>query len=1138
MSLSNTFITRPVLTTVCSLLIVMAGLIAIPILPIENLPDIAPPSVQVSARYVGADAVSVEQGVTSVLEQQINGVENMDFITSSSAADGTSLIRVTFASGSDGDINQVNVQNRVALAQPSLPEEVRQSGITVNQASNSILLVYNFTSEDPNNLYSLETISGLLDQNLTDAIRRVPGVGDLQYFGNRQLAFRLWLDPARLVANKLTASDVVQALRSQNRLVPVGQIGGAPAPAGQQYTFTVQLQGRLRSTADFENLILRATGDGGVVRLRDVGRVSLGGETFAVEASDLRGVPSVGMAIYQLSGSNALDVSRGVEEVLGEFSTTMPVGMVVEKIYDNTDFVRASIQGVSSALRDAVILVVLVLFLFLQDWKATLVPAIAIPVALVGTFLGVLVFGFTLNQLTLFGLVLATGLVVDDAITIIENTATKKAGGLGALAAAKATMDELFGAVIATTLVLFAVFVPVLFFPGATGTIYRQFAATILFAIAISTFNALTFSPMLSALLLALEGDPPGRRPYAIAGGAVGFVYGLLAAGGSGALGAIGALAAGLVVGFGASLLSGLPLRLPFSLGGAVAGLVLAGVANPLAVLAFAALGGLLGWATPELFDAFNRVYGGAERGYGRGLGWVLAHRTLIMAVLVGGIVLTGVAFNRIASGFVPVEDQGYAIGIVQAPEGSSLQNMRAVNQRVAAILREEKDIQSAAVFGGASLAGNAPNRGLFFFGTRNWSDRPGREQSVGAIVARLNRKLAAIEEARIVVIEPPAIPGYGTGGGFEFQLLNRSGGALADSQFFEGAQRLIANANASGLFDRVFSQFAPEAPQLQILVDRDRMASLGVDFQSAMQAFSFNIGSFYVNDTFEGGRVRRVFVQADDVFRANPDQLRSLYTKNAAGEPVALAEFIRIEPVTGPAVIPRFNLFRSILVEGSPAPGRSSGQAIGDIRRLFEDLSIQGVGVDWTGISREEIRAGALAIVVFALGILTAYLVLAAQYESYSDPLIILMTVPTAMLGALLFLAARGEVLNIYAQVGLVMLIGLAAKNGILIVDMANQRMEEGATALEAAADSARSRFRPILMTAISSLFGFLPLVLASGAGARGQASLGTVVFGGLAVATVLSLFVVPVFYVVMKRITTPPAASAALPATPGPER
>jgi HAE1 family hydrophobic/amphiphilic exporter-1 len=1131
MSLSNNFIVRPVLTTVCSLLIVIAGLIALPLLPIENLPDIAPPTVQVTSRYVGADAVSVEQGVTSVLEQQINGVENMDFISSSSAADGTSSIRVSFASGSNGDINQVNVQNRVALAQPSLPEEVRQSGITVNQASNSILLVYNFTSEDPKRPYSLETISGLLDQNLTDAIRRVAGVGDLQYFGNRQLAFRLWLDPVRLAANKLTASDVVQALRSQNRLVPVGQIGGQPAPKGQQFTFTVKLQGRLSTPQEFENLILRSTGDGGLVRLRDVGRVSLGGENFSVEASDLRGVPSVGMAIYQLSGSNALEVSKGVEEVLKEFSATMPVGLEMQKIYDNTEFVEASIEGVSSALREAVVLVVLVLFLFLQDWKATLVPAIAIPVALVGTFLGVLVAGFTLNQLTLFGLVLATGLVVDDAITIIENTASNKEAGLSALAAAKSTMDELFAAVIATSLVLLAVFVPVLFFPGATGTIYRQFAATILFAIAISTFNALTFSPMLSALLLAWDSEPPGRRTYAIAGASVAFVYGLLTVG-SGALGALACLAVGLVLGFALQLLTRRPLRLPFCIGGAVAGLVLAGVASPLTVAAFTAFGGLFGWATPLLFRWFNIGYAKIEGGYHGGLAWVLGHRRLIMGGLLAGIALTAVAFNTIATGFVPVEDQGYAIGIIQAPDGSSLENMRRINQRVAAILREEKDIDGAAIFSGASLAGNAPNRGLFFFGTKNWSDRPASEQTVNAITKRLNRRLAAIQEARVIVVEPPAIPGYGTGSGFELQLLNRGGGALNDSQFFEIAQKLIGSANSSGLFDRVFSQFSPEAPQLQILVDRDRMASLGVDFQTAMQSFSFNIGSFYVNDTFEGGRVRRVFVQADDAFRANPEQLQNLYTRNGAGQPVPLSEFVRIEPVSGPSVIPRFNLFRAIMLEGGPAPGRSSGQAIADIRRLFEELSVNGVGIDWTGISREEIRAGALAIVVFSLGILTAYLVLAAQYESYTDPLIILMTVPTAMLGALLFLAARGEVLNIFAQVGLVMLIGLAAKNGILIVDMANQRMAEGATALEAASQSARSRFRPILMTAISSLFGFLPLVLASGAGARGQASLGTVVFGGLTVATVLSLFVVPVFYVVMKQLSG--ARPGALPASP----
>jgi hydrophobic/amphiphilic exporter-1 (mainly G- bacteria), HAE1 family len=1128
MSPSNQFIVRPVLTTVCSLLLVFAGLIALPLLPIESLPDIAPPTVNVRSRYVGADAVSVEQGVTSLLEQQINGVENMEFITSTSGADGTSNITVAFASGSNRDINQVNVQNRVSLAQPRLPEEVRQAGVTVNQASTSILLVANFSSEDAANPYSVETISGLLDQNLTDAIRRVPGVGSLTYFGNRELAYRLWLDPARLTANGLSADDVVTAVRSQNRLVPAGQIGGSPAPPGQQYTLSVQLQGRLTSIDDFENLILRTSADGGLLRLRDVGRVSLGGESFDVEATDLRGVPSVGMAIYQLSGSNALEVSSGVKEVLDEFEPLMPVGMTMELIYDNTDFINASIQGVSSALRDAVVLVVLVLFIFLQDWKATLVPAIAIPVALVGTFAFVNAVGFSLNQLTLFGLVLATGLVVDDAITVVEDTATKKASGLSALNAARSAMDGLFGAVIATSLVLLAVFVPVLFFPGATGTIYQQFAATILFSVAISTFNALTFSPMLSALLLAREDAPPSRRTYAISGGFVGLIYGLLL-GGTGALQAVFALVVGVVIGFALSLLTKLPLRLPFALGALAVALVAVPGINPWPVLLFGLLGALFGWATPGIFAVFNRGYGRVQAGYESLLELSLKRRRLVLAGLAGGVVLTGYAFTAMPTGFVPIEDQGYAIGIVQLPDGQPLGQTRTVNAQVAEVLRSEPDIVSAALFSGASLDGNSPNRGIFFFGTKEWDDRPGADQSLAAIVGRLNAKLPAIQGARIVVVEPPAIPGYGTGGGFELQLLDQSSGALSLGDFAAVANQLVGEANATGRFQRVFTQFSPEAPQLQVTVDRDRLAALNVDYGAAMRAISLNIGGFFVNDTFDEGRVRRVFVQADANQRSSPDQLAALTVNDRAGRPVPLSEFIQVQQQSGPSLIPRFNLFRSIKVEGLAAAGVSSGDAINTIQGLFQQMAQPVIGYDWTGISREEIQAGALAVVVFALGIVVVYLVLAAQYESYTDPLIILMTVPTAMLGALLFLALRQEVLNIYAQVGLVMLIGLAAKNGILIVDLANQRMDEGCSALEAAREASISRFRPILMTAISSLFGFLPLVFASGAGARSQASLGTVVFGGLLVATVLSLLVVPAFYVVLKQLaaTSPEGAS-----------
>ena len=1121
MSASNNFITRPVLTTVCSILIVIVGLIAIPILPIENLPDIAPPTVKVRATYTGADAVSVEEGVTTVLEQQINGVENMDFIKSNSSSDGVSAIDVAFASGTDGDINQVNVQNRVSLAEPQLPEEVRKAGVTVNKASNSILLVYNFGSANPEEiLYSAETISGLLDLKLTDSIKRVTGVGDLTYFGNRKLAFRLWLDPGKLSTYGLTSTDVVNQLSSQNRLVPAGQVGGEPSPKGQEFTFTVQLQGRLRSVEEFENMIVRTADQGGLVRLRDVGSVQLGGESYAVSATDLQGVPSVGLAVYQLTGSNALEVSDGVKKVLAEFEKTMPIGMKMEKIYDNTDFITASIKGVVNSLRDAVILVVLILFLFLQNWKATLVPGIAIPVALIGTFGLVLAFGFSLNQLTLFGLVLATGLVVDDAITVIEDTSTKKSEGLSALEAAKSTMDELFSAIIATSLVKFAVFLPVLFFPGATGTIYKQFAATVIFSIAISTFNALTFSPMLSALLLARESKDPGRKVYAIAGTVIGFFYGLLVVGDGAALVMVPTLV-GALVGLLLSRFLQRPAVLPFTVGGAIAGLVLVGVSRIVPVILYPALGLTLGWFTPVIFANFNRFYAVMEARYSSALNWALGSRRLVMGILGVGILLTAVAFRAIPGGFVPIEDQGYAIGVVQAPEGVSTQVTEAINQQVAAVLRTEKDITAASVFSGASLDGNSPNKGLFFFGTKNWSDRKERDQNVGAIVERLNQKLAAsIDGARVIVVEPPAIPGYGTGGGFEFQLLDQSGGAYNLADLYATAGRLVQAGNADPDLNRVYTLFAPESPQIEIKVDRERMAAVDVDFGSAMKTFSVNFGGLYVNDTFQEGKVRRVYVQADAESRATPEKLSAIYVKDQSGEQIPLSEFFTVRETLGPTVVPHFNLYRAIKIEGTPAAGKSSGQAITAMKGTFETLNPQGLGFDWTGISREEVKAGALAVVIFALGILAVYLVLSAQYESYSDPLIILMTVPTAMLGALVFLALRGEVLNVYAQVGLVMLIGLAAGNGILIVDMANQRMQAGANALEAARFAAGSRLRPILMTAISSLFGFIPLVFASGAGARSQTSLGAVVFGGLLIATVLSLFVVPVFYVVMKSL------------------
>jgi HAE1 family hydrophobic/amphiphilic exporter-1 len=808
--------------------------------------------------------------------------------------------------------------------------------------------------------------------------------------------------------------------------------------------------------------------------------------------------------------------------VLAEFEQTLPVGLGVQKIYDTTDFINQSIKGVTNSLRDAVILVVLILFLFLQNWKATLVPAIAIPVALIGTFALVLAFGFSLNQLTLFGLVLATGLVVDDAITVVEDTSAKKAEGMTSVQAAMETMDELFGAVIATSLVKMAVFLPVLFFPGATGTIYKQFAATILFSIGISTFNALTFSPMLSALLLSKETKDLSRQQYATAGVALGFVYGLLSAG-NGSAAVIAPTVAGGLIGFIASKITGMPLRLPLAVGGAVVGLVITGVlfSNPLPVLLFTTIGLGVGYFIPVIFTNFNRLYSGFEQRYASILDAVLKARPVVMVALAAGILLTGFAFTRIPGGFVPIEDQGYAIGFIQAPDGASNEKTQTISRQVAAVLRSEEDISSAALFSGASLDGNAPNKGFFFFGTKHWDERPGPEHTVGAVVKRLNAKMyGSIDGARVFVVEPPSIPGYGNGGGFEFQLLDKSSGVYALNEFFGSARQIMQAGNVNPILNRVYSLFSPQAPQYKVDVDREQMASLGVDFGSAMSAFSINFGGAYVNDTFQEGKVRRVYVQADDVSRATPQKLSAIYVANAKGEQIPLSEFFTVKQTVGPSVIPHFNLYRSIKIEGTPKEGNSSGQAIAAMKQVFSQGSFPGLGYDWTGISREEVKAGSLAVVIFALGILAVFLVLSAQYESYTDPIIILLTVPTALLGALVFLGSAGQVLNIYAQVGLVMLIGLAGGNAILIVDLANQKMREGESALEAAKFSAKSRLRPILMTAISSLTGFLPLMLASGAGAQSQSSLGLVVFGGLLVATFLSTLVVPVFYVVMKTL------------------
>jgi len=1089
MSLSDTFIRRPVLSTVCSILILMAGLISLPLLPIENLPNIAPPTVQVNANLPGADALTVESAVTGPLEEQINGAPGMDYITSFSTSQGTSQVNVYFKAGTNPDIDQVNVLNRVQTASSQLPPQVNAQGVTVQQTASSYLLVYNLTSSEGQ--FSREYLNGLLQLNLYYPLTRAEGVGQVNIFGASNPAFRIWVDPQRLARFNLSADAVVDALQSQNQIVIAGSIGGPPSTAANRTTFPILVNGNLETVQEFEDVILAKGPDGGLIRVRDVGRAEYAFQNFNQSAINARtGHPCVGFGVIQLPGSNAISTAKAVDEVLTTFRSTLPPGVVLEKVFDQTDFINASIEGALDALRDAVVLVLLIIFLFLQDWKATAVPALALPIALLGALVFVKVFGFSINELTLLGIILATGLVVDDAIVVVEAVSARIEAGDRPFRAASNAMKELTGAILATALVLLAVFVPVTFFPGATGVIYRQFALTIVFSILVSTFNAITGKPLQSALLLGGGKTEPRGVRWTVIGGLFGGIYGAMA-------------------------------------GGWVTSLLLG------------ALGAVVGTFLMPIFTAFNAGFDRLAQAYGRVLRQVIRLRRLVALFLLGGVVLTGVAFTAIPTGFVPTEDQGYGLGIIQLPPQSSIEATMEVASKVQAILAKEEEIVSGEIVGGAGFNGGSLNQGLFFFGLRPIDERTGPGQSAQAIIASLNKQFHAIPGALVLAQSPAAVPGFSAQGGISFQFNDLSNGGYSPTDLSQMAGKLIGTAKATGDFGNLYTQFVSDAPVWRLEVNRDRMASLDIDFGQAMEVLgTFNGGSF-VNQTYENQQYRQVYVQAEGSKREVVASLGNLYVPDRSGRLIPLSNVVQVRLDSAPPIISHFDLYRTVLIQGMEAVGRSSGQAIDSLMATFRQLNLSNIGSDWSALTRSEVQAGSLAVLVFALGIVVVYLVLSAQYGSYIDPLIILMTVPLAMLGALGFLVLRGQVNNVYAQVGLVTLIGLAAKNGILIVDLANQRMERGMPASDAAIGAASSRLRPILMTAMAALAGFFPLLIASGAGALSQRSLGAVIFGGLLVATALSLFVVPSFYVLMKQLEAAwfPASGDTDPLAPEPE-
>ena len=1027
----NFFIKRPVFATVAAIIVLLVGAISIPTLPIAQYPDISPKQVSVRAVYTGADAKTVEETVTTVLEREINGIDGMRYMTSSSTNSGSSSITVTFEADRNQDIAAVDVQNRVSQAEPSLPQPVIRNGIQVSKESNTILMGFGLFTE--NGEYDNIFLSNYADLYLVDALERVEGVGSVTIFGERKYAMRIWLDPNRLASRNLTAQDVVEALQEQNIQVGAGQVGQPPVPGDQRYQISLRADTRLETTSEFEDLIIASENDGTLIKLKDVGRAELGAQDYS-SFLRFRGNEAVGLGINQRPGSNALDVAQGVKERMKELSQDFPPGMQYDIGFDTTDFVQQSMISVIQTLLQAVVLVVLVIFVFLQDWRTTLIPAITIPVSLIGTFAFIKLFGFSINSLTLFGITLATGMVVDDAIIVVENISRKiQDDAYPPRQAAMVAMQELTGAVIATSLVLMAVFIPVAFFPGTTGALYRQFALTIAFAIAVSTFNALTLTPTLSGLLLRQK--MPSRGVFAI----------------------------------------------------------------------------VFGW--------FNNFLSGLERSYRGLINFLIRIKTLMLAGFVALLVLTGWVYNQVPQAFLPQEDQGYFITIVQGPEGASLGYTSDVMREIEEYYLDIPEVRATFAVGGFAFGGNTPNQGVIFTPLIPWSERTNPSQSVGAILNQVRGRLMSIPEANVFPVSPPPIRGLGSFGGFQFQLQDRRGN-LDINQFVQAMGPLLGAANQRPEIAAAFSRFAANTPILELDVDRDRAKALQVNINDIFSTLQTYFGSRYVNDFTMSRRNYRVYVQADGEFRDNPEEINQLYVRSNTDQMIPLSNLISISETIGAQSINHYNGFRSIEINGEPAPTSSSGEALAAMEAVAAQTLAPGLGYEWSGTSLEQIESGGQAPLIFALGLVFVFLVLAAQYETYIDPLIIMLSVPLAILGALTAQSLRGLNNDIYTQIGLVMLIGLASKNSILIVEFANQLRELGLTITQSAAVAAQKRLRPIIMTAISTLSSIFPLVIATGAGSASRQSLGTAVFGGMFVATFLSLFIVPILYIIIKAL------------------
>ena len=1051
MNFSKFFVDRPRFAAVLSLIIFIAGMVALPQLPIGEYPEVVPPTVIVRTNYAGADPAVIAETVASPLEQAINGVEGMLYQSSQATADGAMTLTITFALGTDGDKAQVLVQNRVSQVLARLPPEVQRVGVTTTKASPSLIMVVHLTS--PDDRYDMTYLASYAQLHVKDPLARAYGVGDVQMFGAGPYSMRVWLDPERLAARSMTAGDIVAALREQNVQVAAGQVGAPPTDGMASFQLSINTQGRLTTEEQFGDIVVRVGSEGQITHLRDVARVELGSDSYALR-SLLDSKPAVALPIFQRPGSNALQMAAGVHVVMEKLKKDFPEGIDYQIAYDTTGFVTESIHAVVHTLFEAIILVVLVVVLFLQGWRASIIPLIAVPVSLVGTFAIMLLMGFGLNALTLFGLVLAIGIVVDDAIVVVENVERNITLGLEPAAAARKAMTEVTGPIVSTALVLCAVFIPTAFISGLTGLFYRQFALTIAISTVISAFNSLTLSPALAAVLLKSHDAPKDRFERLMAVG--------------------------------------------------------------------------LGW----LFRPFNRVFSAASTGYVGSVSRLLGRSSIALIIYGGLLGLTALGFAKTPTGFVPQQDKLYLVAAVQLPDAATIDRTEAVIRRMDEIALHTPGIAHAVSFPGLSINGfvNSPNSGIVFPVLDGFDKRRDPSLSAAALAQKLNQEFATITDARVLVFPPPSVQGLGTIGGFRMQIEDHAG--LGPDALYKATQAVIAKARANPALAGIYSTYQIGVPKIHADVNREKARAQGVALGDLFETMQVYLGSLYVNDFNRFGRTYEVNVQADQRFRLQPDDVLKLKTRNAAGQMIPLGAFVTVDATTGPESTNHYNGDLTAEINGGPAPGYSTGQAQAAIEAIAAQELPNGMSFEWTELTYQQILAGDTAVYVFPICVLLAFLVLVAQYESWSLPLVVILIVPMCLFSALAGVQVTQGDNNVFTQIGLIVLVGLACKNAILIVEFAREREAEGDTVLHAVLEACRLRLRPILMTSIAFIMGVAPLVFSEGAGSEMRRAMGIAVFSGMLGVTLFGLVLTPVFYWTIRRLI--PGAARSKPVEP----